>query len=352
VLSVAAVAARNDEGSAASSMESDLTTTTCLLPPSPSILPQKFPFLFLDEVTSLSSLTTTTAAAASAASLSKVDSSSSSAQRDSDSDSNRVRDEQGRKADSSSSSSSSSAQRDSDSNRARRDEQRGRRRNTDLRKATGKLVLKGAHRLALFEGHAFQGKAILPGVLQIEALAQLANVILLSTSSVSSSASFSASKETTGVKMDGRDADEIDDGTTALYYYLFASVDNVKWKRSVHPGDTFEMEVEVFLERMLPPPAIRTKKKKKNDDDDDDGEEGEDDVGRSTSNTRGIAKAITKKKKNDDDGDDGEEGEDDVGSGASNTRGIAKARGKGFVNGQLAVEIGCMTFALVSGAGE
>ena len=66
-----------------------------------------------------------------------------------------------------------------------------------------------------FTGH-FPGRPILPGVLQVEALAQLAGVICL--------------------QMDGADPGSV---------FFFAGVDGVKWKRPVVPGDSLVMEVEI-----------------------------------------------------------------------------------------------------------
>lgn len=66
-----------------------------------------------------------------------------------------------------------------------------------------------------FTGH-FPDKPIMPGVLQVEALAQLAGIICL--------------------QMEG-----VEPGTI----FFFAGVDGVKWKKPVVPGDTLVMEVEV-----------------------------------------------------------------------------------------------------------
>jgi 3-hydroxyacyl-[acyl-carrier-protein] dehydratase len=66
-----------------------------------------------------------------------------------------------------------------------------------------------------FNGH-FPGQPVMPGVLQVEALAQLAGVIL-------------------------NTADGVEDGTIGL----FGSVDGVKWKKPVVPGDLLVMEVEI-----------------------------------------------------------------------------------------------------------
>ena len=73
----------------------------------------------------------------------------------------------------------------------------------------------------LFEGH-FPDKAIFPGVLICEALAQLTAVYgFLSTGH--------------------RPADG--------YLYLFAGLDNVKFKRQVVPGDQLELQVDFVSER-------------------------------------------------------------------------------------------------------
>mmetsp|Transcript_18837 Transcript_18837/g.23368 ORF Transcript_18837/g.23368 Transcript_18837/m.23368 type:complete len:211 (+) Transcript_18837:75-707(+) len=66
-----------------------------------------------------------------------------------------------------------------------------------------------------FTGH-FPGRPIMPGVLQVEALAQLAGIVCL--------------------QMEGADP-----GTV----FFFAGVDGVKWKKPVVPGDSLVMEVEI-----------------------------------------------------------------------------------------------------------
>lgn len=74
---------------------------------------------------------------------------------------------------------------------------------------------------AMFQGH-FPDKAIFPGVLICEALAQLTAVYgFLST------------------------GNRPQDG----YLYLFAGLDNVKFKRQVVPGDRLDLEVEFVSER-------------------------------------------------------------------------------------------------------
>jgi 3-hydroxyacyl-[acyl-carrier-protein] dehydratase len=66
-----------------------------------------------------------------------------------------------------------------------------------------------------FQGH-FPGQPVMPGVLQVEALAQLAGICCL---------------KSEGAKEGG--------------IFLFAGVDGVKWKKPVVPGDTLVMEVEI-----------------------------------------------------------------------------------------------------------
>jgi len=99
-----------------------------------------------------------------------------------------------------------------------------------------------------FTGH-FPDRPIMPGVMQVEALAQLAGIICL--------------------QMEGAAPGAV---------FFFAGVDGVKWKKPVVPGDTLVMEVEILKWR---------------------------------------AKF-----------------------------GIAKAEGRAYVDGQLAVEVKGMTFAL------
>jgi 3-hydroxyacyl-[acyl-carrier-protein] dehydratase len=66
-----------------------------------------------------------------------------------------------------------------------------------------------------FNGH-FPGQPVLPGVLQVEALAQLAGIVCL--------------------QLDGAKPGNI---------FFFAGVDGVKWKKPVIPGDTIVMEVQI-----------------------------------------------------------------------------------------------------------
>lgn len=67
-----------------------------------------------------------------------------------------------------------------------------------------------------FGGH-FPERPIMPGVMQVEALAQLAGIVCL--------------------QMEGAAPGSV---------FFFAAVDGVKWKRPVVPGDTMVMEVEVL----------------------------------------------------------------------------------------------------------
>jgi len=69
-----------------------------------------------------------------------------------------------------------------------------------------------------FAGH-FPGYPVFPGVLQVEALAQLGAVAILSQP-----------------EMKGKLA-------------LFAGLDQVKFRRQVRPGETIEMEVEIVRAR-------------------------------------------------------------------------------------------------------
>ena len=66
-----------------------------------------------------------------------------------------------------------------------------------------------------FQGH-FPGQPVMPGVLQVEALAQLAGIVCL--------------------QMEGAEPGAV---------FFFAGVDGVKWKKPVVPGDTLVMEVEI-----------------------------------------------------------------------------------------------------------
>ena len=66
-----------------------------------------------------------------------------------------------------------------------------------------------------FTGH-FPNRPIMPGVLQVEALAQLAGIVCL--------------------QMEGAEPGAV---------FFFAGVDGVKWKKPVVPGDTLVMEVKI-----------------------------------------------------------------------------------------------------------
>jgi 3-hydroxyacyl-[acyl-carrier-protein] dehydratase len=66
-----------------------------------------------------------------------------------------------------------------------------------------------------FNGH-FPGRPIMPGVLQVEALAQLAGIVAL--------------------QMEGAEPGAV---------FFFAGADGIKWKQPVVPGDTLVMEVEI-----------------------------------------------------------------------------------------------------------
>jgi UDP-3-O-[3-hydroxymyristoyl] N-acetylglucosamine deacetylase/3-hydroxyacyl-[acyl-carrier-protein] dehydratase len=65
-----------------------------------------------------------------------------------------------------------------------------------------------------FQGH-FPGHPIMPGVLQLEAMAQVAGIVMLKR----------AEKE------------------NQIAYFM--SADNVKWRKPVYPGDTLSIEVEL-----------------------------------------------------------------------------------------------------------
>lgn len=82
------------------------------------------------------------------------------------------------------------------------------------KKAVGiKCVTKNEE---FFNGH-FPGKPIMPGVLQLEAMAQLAGVVMSG--------------------MEGAEPGAI---------FFFGGADGVKWKKPVVPGDVLVMEVEVL----------------------------------------------------------------------------------------------------------
>ncbi|NTS77082.1 3-hydroxyacyl-ACP dehydratase FabZ [Catenovulum sp. SM1970] len=75
----------------------------------------------------------------------------------------------------------------------------------------------------IFNGH-FPGKPIFPGVLIVEALAQATGVLGFKT-------------------MQARG------GRTGNELYLLASIDNVRFKRPVVPGDRLELHAELIKER-------------------------------------------------------------------------------------------------------
>ena len=88
-----------------------------------------------------------------------------------------------------------------------------------------------------FNGH-FPLRPIMPGVLQVEAMAQVGGIIALQ--------------------------QPITDGKGDFF---FTGVNNVKWRRPVVPGDTLVMEMELvafkerfglYVERRLIPPFILT----------------------------------------------------------------------------------------------
>ena len=75
----------------------------------------------------------------------------------------------------------------------------------------------------LFNGH-FPGQPILPGVLILEALAQLSGVLAF---------------ETKGIRPA--------DGTN----YLFGGVDKARFRRQVIPGDRLDLESKIIAERSM-----------------------------------------------------------------------------------------------------
>ncbi|GAW82333.1 beta-hydroxyacyl-ACP dehydratase precursor [Plasmodium gonderi] len=88
-----------------------------------------------------------------------------------------------------------------------------------IHKQKNKKIIIGIKQVSVnenfFNGH-FPEKPIMPGVLQIEALAQLGGILCL--------------------------LNEEKQGENNLF--LFAGVDGVRWKKPVLPGDTLVMEVE------------------------------------------------------------------------------------------------------------
>ena len=75
----------------------------------------------------------------------------------------------------------------------------------------------------LFNGH-FPGQPILPGVLILEAMAQLSGVLAI---------------ETKGIRPA--------DGTN----YLFGGVDKARFRRQVIPGDRLDLESKIIAERSM-----------------------------------------------------------------------------------------------------
>ena len=71
--------------------------------------------------------------------------------------------------------------------------------------------------LSIFVSLSLFLSPIMPGVMQVEALAQLAGIVCLQM-----------------------------EGATPGSVFFFAAVDGVKWKRPVVPGDTMVMEVEII----------------------------------------------------------------------------------------------------------
>lgn len=77
------------------------------------------------------------------------------------------------------------------------------------------LDLEDEPNVNFLTGH-FPDRPIMPGVLQVEALAQLAGIVCL--------------------QMEGAEPGAV---------FFFAGVDGVKWKKPVVPGDSLVMEVEI-----------------------------------------------------------------------------------------------------------
>jgi len=76
----------------------------------------------------------------------------------------------------------------------------------------------------VFTGH-FPDYAIFPGVMILEAMAQASGVLGFKTS-----------------ELEGNPKSEAE-------MFLFASIDNAKFKRPVHPGDTIDLHIEFVKER-------------------------------------------------------------------------------------------------------
>ena len=73
----------------------------------------------------------------------------------------------------------------------------------------------------VFNGH-FPGKAVMPGVLMVEALAQVSGILTFNTL-----------------------GEEPDNGDL----YFLAGLDNVRFKRMVVPGDQLQLRVEIITQR-------------------------------------------------------------------------------------------------------
>ncbi len=79
-----------------------------------------------------------------------------------------------------------------------------------------------------FQGH-FPGFPIMPGVLIVEALAQTAGI---------------------AANKDAASAEGAEDSTGGARLGVFASIDEMRFKRQVTPGDTLRLEVEILSSKM------------------------------------------------------------------------------------------------------